>query len=203
MARKLKEGRRRTMRWKYVAAMGSLAAASSALAHTGAGDAHGFAHGFWHPLMGLDHFAVMIAIGLWAAQCGGKALWAAPLAFVGFLAFGGVLGMNGIGLGAVETMIAGSVIALGLLIALKAKPGWVGMAAVSALFGVFHGHAHGAEMPVGASGLDYATGFVAATALLHVSGIILGLGLGHRQGGSGFRAAGAAVTLLGVYLTAV
>jgi urease accessory protein len=183
-------------------AAGFLALAAPAFAHTGAGAVHGFAAGFWHPLMGADHLAAMIAIGLWASQIGGRALWAAPVSFVALLTLGGALGMQGEGLGAVETMIVASVIVLGLLVVLRAQPGVIAMAAVAGLFGVFHGVAHGAEMPGDASGLRYALGFVAATALLHATGIVAGLTLSRTLSGGGLRAAGAAVALFGVYLAA-
>ena len=127
----------------------------AAEAHTGHGHAIGFMHGFLHPLSGLDHMLAMVAVGLFAARLGGKAFWAVPLAFVAMMVVGGAMGMNGFGLPYVEFGIAASVIVLGAAVALdfslpiSAAMGLVGF------FALFHGHAHGSEMPVAASGLTY------------------------------------------------
>ena len=171
-----------------------------AQAHTGVGPTAGFAAGFSHPLMGLDHVLAMVTVGLWAAMLGGRALWLVPLAFVAAMAGGGVLGAAGIGLPFVEMMIAGSIVALGALAALRARlPIVLGMALVG-LFAVFHGHAHGAEMPAAASAALYGLGFAVATALLHAAGI----GVGVLAGRTALlaRGAGAAVALAGVALLA-
>lgn len=152
-----------------------LASAGTAVAHTGHGATDGFASGFLHPLLGLDHLLAMIAAGLWGARIGGRALWLVPAAFVGVMALGGIVGMAGFDLPLVELGIVGSVLVLGLLIAAAPRlPLWA-PAAIVALFALFHGHAHGIEMPETASGLAYGIGFVLATALLH--GLGLGLGL--------------------------
>ena len=146
-------------------------------AHTGVGHTIGFMHGFLHPLSGLDHMLAMIAVGLFAARLGGKAFWAVPLAFVAMMVVGGTMGMNGIGLPYVEFGIAASVIVLGAAVALGfSLPVSVAMGLVG-FFAVFHGHAHGAEMPVDATGFNYGLGFVFATALLHCAGLGLGLAI--------------------------
>jgi urease accessory protein len=149
----------------------------AAWAHVGAGEAAGLAHGFFHPITGVDHVLAMLAVGMLAANLGGRALWAVPLTFVGVLAAGGALGIGGVAVPVVETGIAVSVIVLGAAVALRWKWPVAAAMALVGLFAMFHGHAHGAEMPVGASGLDYAAGFMIATALLHAAGIGIGLSL--------------------------
>ena len=174
-------------------------------AHVGHGSTVGFAAGFLHPFSGLDHLLAMVAVGLLAARMGGKALWALPAAFVGMMAVGGALGMNGFGLPMVEFGIAASVIVLGAAVALdfglpiSATIGLVGF------FAVFHGHAHGSEVPLAASGLGYGLGFAMATALLHCLGLGLGLSImratGSRSSGI-VKVAGAAMAAAGVGLMA-
>ncbi len=155
----------------------SLALASGAWAHTGQGPVSGLAHGFNHPLGGLDHALAMLAVGLWAAQMGGRATWLVPLSFVGVMVIGGLLGMVGMGVPFVETGILVSVFFLGALVLLSARlPLWASMVLVG-LFALFHGHAHGAEMPQSVSGIEYALGFVLATALLHLAGLAVGYAL--------------------------
>ncbi|PWC75031.1 HupE/UreJ family protein [Azospirillum sp. TSH64] len=176
-------------------------------AHTfGAHDA-GFAHGFLHPVGGWDHLLAMVAVGLWAAQRGGAALWALPTAFVTAMIGGGLLGMTGIGLPAVELGIAGSVIALGALIAAQSRLSLPVSLVVVSAFALFHGHAHGAEMPEAAQPLLYGLGFALATALLHGAGVGAALSLrGIVRGGTGalaLRGLGAAIGLGGVALVAL
>ena len=143
----------------------AILAPASVFAHTGADPAAGFGHGFAHPLGGLDHILAMVAVGIWASQIGGKALRAVPAAFVGVMAVGGVLGVSGVAIPFTEEGIIISVLILGVLIAAAARlPLAVSMGIVG-LFAVFHGHAHGAGMPVAASGLAYGMGFTLATAL--------------------------------------
>jgi urease accessory protein len=132
------------------------------------------AAGFVHPFTGLDHLLAMIAVGLWAAQLGGRWTWAVPLSFVGAMAAGGALGFAGIELPLVEPMIAASVLVLGLLTAMRVQLRWSGLVLVGA-FALFHGIAHATEMPQEVSKLLYAAGFVLATALLHAAGVALGL----------------------------
>lgn len=172
-----------------------------AFAHTGVGATHGFAHGFAHPVSGLDHMLAMVTVGLFAFQLGGRALWAVPLSFVAVMALGGALGMAGIAVPFVELGIGLSVVVLGAVVAFGVKaPLAVAMGLVG-LFAVFHGHAHGAEMPADASGLAYGAGFMAATGLLHLSGIGMGIGkIAEARGAVWLRGAGAAVALAGVGL---
>lgn len=152
---------------------------SLAFAHPGHGDSYGFAQGFMHPVGGLDHVLAMVAVGIFAASLGGRALWAVPASFVGLMAVGGGLGMAGIDVPFVEFGIVGSIIVLGLVVALGYRNWPLGAAmALVGFFALFHGHAHGAEMPESASGAAYAVGFMLATALLHMVGIGAGLALG-------------------------
>ena len=161
-----------------LAALALLITAATAEAHTGIGTTMGFSHGFSHPFSGLDHILAMVAVGLFAANLGGRALWLVPLSFVAMMVVGGALGVAGIGLPLVEIGIAASVIVLGLAVALQWNLPVAGAMALVGFFALFHGHAHGAEMPVDASGLAYGVGFVFATAILHLIGIGLGLGIG-------------------------
>lgn len=149
------------------------ALAGPALAHTGVGAVHGFGAGLLHPLFGVDHVLAMVAVGLWAGLTGGRARFAYPLAFVGMMVLSGLWGMSGAALPGVEIGIAVSVVVLGLAIALRATPPLAAGAAACAIFAIFHGHAHGAELPQGSSGLGYALGFVLATAALHGAGLWL------------------------------
>jgi urease accessory protein len=178
----------------------TLALPGAAFAHPGHIEASGFLHGFAHPIGGLDHVLAMVAVGLFAANLGGRALWAVPATFVAVMALGGALGIQGIALPFVETGIALSVVVLGMLIALRVDWPVAAAMAVVGLFAIFHGHAHGAEMPLDASGAAYAAGFMIATALLHSAGIVLGLGVGARREVA--RLGGAAMTLAGLALLA-
>ncbi|MGE0257351.1 MAG: HupE/UreJ family protein [Alphaproteobacteria bacterium] len=177
------------------------AAATAAHAHTGIGDTAGFALGFGHPLGGIDHVLVMVAVGLFAVQLGGRALWLVPLSFVSVMIAGGALGLAGIEVPFVEVGIALSVVVLGFAVALRLHIPTAAAMALVALFAIFHGHAHGAEMPESALGLAYGAGFVLATALLHALGIGLGLGIGKAGTAVGQRAlqtAGSAMALAGI-----
>jgi len=174
-------------------------APSVALAHPGHGE--GFVHGFIHPVGGLDHVLAMVAVGLYAALLGGRALWLVPASFVAVMALGGALGIAGINVPHTETGIALSVVVLGLAVALRISLPTLAAMVLVAVFAVFHGHAHGAEMPANASGLGYAAGFVLATALLHAAGVAAGLLTGKVSQIAGSRvvqAAGGAVALAGV-----
>ena len=153
----------------------SVLVATPALAHTGAGSVSGFASGFGHPIGGLDHLLAMIAVGILASQQGGKSLWLLPVSFVAMMVVGGALGIAGVAVPFVELGIVGSVIVLGAVIALgKHMPTGAAMALVGVL-AIFHGHAHGTEMPVDASGFEYGLGFALATAMLHAVGLGLGI----------------------------
>jgi len=175
-------------------------APATAFAHGGTGDAYGFLHGFMHPVGGLDHVLAMVAVGLFAALLGGRALWLVPAAFVAMMGAGGLLGIGGVELPFVEFGIAASVIVFGAAVALRSAAPIAIAIGLAGVFAVFHGHAHGAEMPAGASGLGYAFGFMLATALLHAAGIGLALASGRLTARSGLlaRAAGGIVALAGV-----
>jgi urease accessory protein len=169
-----------------------------ALAHAQGGEAAGLLSGLRHPVSGLDHILAMVAVGLWGAQLGKPAIWLLPVTFPMVMAFGGMLGLMGLALPGIEIGIAVSAIILGALVGWEARPPlWVA-AVVVGFFAVFHGHAHGTELPAGADALLYSIGFVVATGCLHAAGI--GLGMIHRwpAGKVTVRAAGMAVGLAGV-----
>jgi len=178
---------------------------TAAFAHPAIGNAHGFVQGLAHPLGGLDHILAMVAVGVFAWQLGGRSLWAVPATFVLVMALGGILGITGIGIPGIEIGIAASVIVLGTIVALRVKASVAVAMAVVALFAIFHGHAHGTEMPLAAASVPYAVGFMLATALLHLAGIALGFAIG-RAGDSygrlGYRFAGGLVALAGVAILA-
>lgn len=176
----------------------SLALAGPALAHTGTGMLDHAHDGFLHPLLGPDHLLAMVGVGLWAAQIGGRALWALPASFVGFMVIGAILGMSGIGLPQVETLIAVSLLLFGIVIALAWKPATPWAMAITAFFALAHGHAHGAELPEAATPVAYALGFVVATAILHGVGLTAGLVL-RTRGAVLVRALGGLVALGGAY----
>lgn len=171
-----------------------------AFAHPAGGAAHGFGSGFAHPFLGLDHLLAMIAVGIWAGQRAGRALWVLPASFVAAMGLGGALAFSGVGLPGVEAGILASVLVLGALIAVAARLPLPAAAAVVAGFALFHGHAHGTEMPQTLSGFSYGAGFSAATALLHAAGVA-GVALLHRLGGvqrpAWVRLAGVAIGLGG------
>lgn len=144
-----------------------------AFAHVGAGPVEGFGHGLLHPLMGIDHILAMVAVGLWAGLVGGRARFVYPLAFMAMMVLAGAWAMAGGELPGAEAGIAASVVILGLAIALKASPPLAAGALACGIFAIFHGFAHGAELPENASGLGYAVGFVIATAALHGAGLLL------------------------------
>jgi urease accessory protein len=154
---------------------------SLAFAHVGIGDAHGIAHGFLHPVSGVDHILAMVAVGLFAAHLGGRAVWLVPLAFVAMMAFGGALGMAGVALPYVEIGIGLSVVVLGIILASRTTPPVVIAMALVGIFAMFHGHAHGAEMPESVSGLAYGAGFIVATAMLHAMGVAFGMLIGSER----------------------
>jgi len=198
-----------TSRLRRVGAVGlalaTLAAPSAAFAHTGVGDASGFAHGLMHPITGLDHILAMVAVGIFAWQLGGRALWLVPATFVAVMALGGALGVAGIDVPAVETGIALSVVVLGAAVAAGYKVPVAAAMALVGVFAVFHGHAHGAEMPEDAGGLAYGLGFMTGTALLHLAGLAIGFGVGmvgSRLGPIVTRAAGGVIALLGLGILA-
>jgi urease accessory protein len=174
---------------------------SLALAHVGVDKTSGVAHGFMHPVSGFDHILAMVAVGLFAAHLGGRALWLVPLSFVAMMAFGGVLGMAGIGLAYVEIAIGLSVVVLGIIVATRVNPPVAIAMALVGFFAIFHGHAHSAEMPETASGLAYGVGFILATALLHAVGIGVGILIGRagqRYSRTISQIAGGAMALAGI-----
>jgi urease accessory protein len=181
------------------------ATGGAAFAHPGHGDAGGFAHGFLHPLGGLDHVLAMVAVGLFAAHLGGRALWLVPATFVVVMAAGGALGMAGVTVPLVEAGIALSVVVLGLAVALRMNVPTLAAMALVGFFAIFHGHAHGTEMPQDSSGVAYAAGFLLATALLHTAGIALGITvarLGEFAGGRTVQVAGGAMAIAGIAILA-
>jgi urease accessory protein len=182
------------------AALLLLLAPAGAEAHLLGAHGAGLEQGLAHPFAGIDHLLAMVAVGLWAAQRGGRALWAVPLAFVAMMAAGGALGLAGATLPLVETGIAGSLVVLGLIVALSLRLPLATAMAVVGVFAVFHGHAHGTELPEAAAPLGYAAGFVLATAALHGLGIAAGLALRRPAGRALVRASGAGVALAGLAL---
>ena len=169
---------------------------SPAFAHTGEG-VSGLSSGILHPLTGLDHVVAMVAVGLWGGILGKPALWQLPVAFPVMMAIAGAFGAAGVPLPGVETGIALSGLVLGAMVLFAVQvPVWAAMAMV-AVFAVFHGHAHGAELPVSVNPLAYALGFVLSTGALHLSGIAVGT-LGKWPAGRAVvRASGAAIALAG------
>ena len=176
---------------------------TAAFAHTGLGHVHGFVQGFAHPLGGLDQALAMVMVGIFAWQLGGRATWLVPATFILVMAAGGGLGLAGVALPFVEIGIAGSVVALGAIVALRVKAPTALAAALVGVFAIFHGFAHGSEVPTAADGLSYAAGFLLATALLLAGGVALGFLIG-RIGDSTsrytYRLGGALVALAGVVI---
>lgn len=184
-------------------ALAAIALPAVASAHPAIGEAAGFSHGFAHPISGLDHILAMVMVGVFAFQLGGRAVWLVPTTFVLVMALGGLLGVSGINVPFVETGIALSVVVLGAVVAFNVKVPLAAAAGIIGLFAIFHGHAHGAEMPENAAGGAYAAGFMVATALLHAAGLALGYAVGHavkRQGVLVTRTAGSIAALAGVGL---
>ncbi|MBV7409718.1 HupE/UreJ family protein [Maritimibacter sp. DP1N21-5] len=181
---------------KVLAALPMVLFASAAMAHTD-GDVGGFVSGFTHPILGWDHVIAMVAVGLWGAFLGKPAIWILPVVFPLVMALGGALGVMGVPLPAVEAGIALSGVVLGLLIAFAVRaPLWVAGVIVG-IFAIFHGHAHGTELPDAANPFAYGIGFVIGTGLLHLAGIALGLLVGFTAGRVVVRAAGAAIAAVG------
>jgi len=175
-----------------------LMAASPAFGHTGGGVVGGFVGGFTHPVFGADHVVAMVAVGLWGAFLGAPAIWLLPIVFPLVMALGGVVGIIGIPIPGVEIGVAISAVVLGLMVALAARPPlWVAAILVGA-FAVFHGHAHGTELPPGTDAVAFSVGFVVATGFLHLSGIAFGLSARWPAGKLAVRAAGGAIALAGV-----
>lgn len=177
--------------------------ASSAWAHPGHhhdSTGGGIAAGLNHPLLGIDHLLAMLTVGLLSAQLGGRAIWGIPGAFLGLMIVGGVLGMSGWELPAVEYGIAASIVLLGLAVALNQRLSLVSPMIFAGVFGLFHGHAHGTEMPTMANPGLFVLGFVAATAALHLAGVLLGkLAIHSVRGATSLRLSGAAIAGVGIW----
>jgi len=169
-----------------------------ALAHI-TGAASGFGAGFTHPLLGLDHLVAMVAVGLWGAQLGNPAIWVLPIAFPLVMAAGGLIGISGAEIPFPELVIALSGVALGLMVALRVRIAFWAAAIVVAIFALFHGYAHGKEMPVATNAESFAIGFVVATGLLHLVGITIGTVDRTRTGSAAIRCLGAVIAVVGCF----
>jgi urease accessory protein len=175
-----------------------LISAGPAAAHIESGLAGGFGSGFAHPLLGLDHIAAMVAVGLWGAFLGAPAIWVLPIVFPLVMAFGGILGILGVPLPGVEIGIAISAVVLGLMVALAVKPHLAIAAIIVGAFAIFHGYAHGTELPEDSNAVAYSAGFVIATGLLHLCGIAIGLLTHWPAGRIAVRFAGSAIAVAGL-----
>jgi urease accessory protein len=174
-------------------------AAGPALAHSVGNSAAGFTAGFLHPLSGLDHLLAMVSVGIWGAQLGVPAIWLLPIAFPLIMAVGGALGVIGMPLPAGELLVALSVVALGTLVASANRLPIAAALPIVGLFAIAHGHAHGVELPGAADALAFTVGFVLATGLLHLAGIMIGLLARWRSGIIAIRTGGGVVALAGCY----
>jgi urease accessory protein len=185
----------------FMAVMAAVAmlAAGPASAHITQDTAGGFSHGFLHPLSGADHFLAMFAVGIWGAQMGGRAVWALPVTFPLIMAMGGLAGIMQVPFGGIETGIAMSMAVLGAAIAAAWRPNDTIALAVVSVFAVFHGYAHGAELPIATDPADYAVGFVIATGMIHVLGVGVGLALKKPFAGRLARALGGGIVAGGAY----
>ena len=170
----------------------------TAFAHTRGGEAIGFVSGFEHPISGWDHILAMVAVGIWGAQLGAPAIWLLPVTFPMVMAFGGFLGLIGVHLPGVEFGIAASALLLGTMVCVEARPKLIWAAVLVGAFGLYHGHAHGAELPAGQSAMLYSMGFVIATGCLHAVGISLGLVHRWPTGRWALRSAGAFIAIMGL-----
>jgi len=178
-----------------------LLVASPVYAHPMPGDAvGGFVGGLLHPLLGIDHLLAMVAVGVWAAQLGGSAVWKVPPAFVLTMLIGAGVGLAGVGLPWIEPMIAASVVILGLVIGTRARMSSCLASLLVAAFALFHGHAHMAELPAGALALNYIVGFAVTTASLHGAGIAMGYLLHRHASGALVRAGGMGLAAAGVWM---
>jgi urease accessory protein len=183
---------------RIVAAIACAAFATTAFAHPGHNAGHGaFVAGLLHPWTGADHLLAMIVVGIWAAQLGGRAIFAVPASFLAVMTLGAILAIDGIAPPAIEAGIAASLLALGLLVVWAKRLPVAAAMGLTGLFALFHGAAHGSELPELADPALYAAGFLAATAMLHALGVAMGLAMQHRAPQLA-RAAGAATALAGV-----
>ena len=173
-------------------------AAAPARAHGVSSHGGGFVAGLLHPISGLDHVVAMVAVGLWGAVLGPPALWLRPVAFPIVMALGGCLGLLGVAIPGVEIGIALSGMVLGLLVLFEIRPPLVPAAAIVSAFALFHGHAHGTELPANGNPFLYSLAFVIATGLLHLLGILLGETRRWPGGRRFVQIAGAGVALVGL-----
>ena len=180
-----------------LAALSLLVMTEASFAHTGEGITGGFLSGLTHPIFGWDHVVAMVAVGLWGAILGRPAIWILPIVFPVVMAFGAALGVAGIPVPFIEAGIALSGMVLGLLIVFLIKAPMAIAAVIVGLFAIFHGHAHGTELPESANPISYAVGFVIATGLLHLFGIVFGTLMASEAGKWAVRAGGALIALVG------
>jgi len=185
--------------WYMALFMFLLLLTPSAYAHVEGGQAVGFVTGLQHPWSGLDHVLAMIAVGLWGAQLGNPALWVLPVTFPMVMSFGAMMGLLGMPLPGIEIGIAVSAIILGGMVLGEVKPKLIIAAIMVGVFAIFHGHAHGTELPPGQSGLLYSMGFVIATGVLHGIGILIGLIHRWPAGKLALRLTGAFIAVMGVF----
>ncbi len=191
---------RRSFKLLSFAAVATVGFSTAALAHVGDHSHMSFTEGLLHPFSGLDHVLAMVAVGLWASQLGGRALWLLPLTFPAVMALGAALGLSGVTLPWVEIGIAGSVMVLGAVVALALRPSLAISIPLIGAFALLHGYSHGVELPASASALSYGAGFIAATLVLHAVGIATGLIAGRLPVRFAARTAGGAIAVLGVVL---
>lgn len=190
------------MRWAKLGPLLGVAVllhSTSVLAHSEGNLSSGFAGGLIHPLLGADHVAAMVAVGLWGAILGRPAVVVLPVVFPLIMALGGVWAIRGLPLAGTEIGVAISAIVLGIMIALALRPPLIFAGLIVAAFAIFHGYAHGAELPSGADAAAFSIGFVLATGMLHLTGIMLGTLVKHRGGMPIARAAGAMIAAIGVW----
>jgi urease accessory protein len=191
---------RRSFKLLSLAAVATIGFSTAAFAHVGDHSHMSFTEGLLHPFTGLDHVLAMVAVGLWASQLGGRALWLLPLTFPAVMAIGAGLGLSGMTLPWVEVGIAGSVMVLGAVVALALRPALAISIPLIGAFALLHGYSHGIELPAGTSALSYGAGFIAATLVLHAVGIATGLIAGRLPVRFAARTAGGAIAVLGVAL---
>ncbi len=193
------ENTMKILRTLGIAALLLLSTISVAFAHADAASiTGGFLSGFFHPITGLDHVVAMVAVGLWGAFLGRPAIWILPIVFPLVMAFGGALGVAGVNIPYIETGIALSGVVLGLAVAFAVRPPlWIAAILVGA-FAIFHGHAHGTELPNAANPLIYSIGFVIGTGLLHLAGILFGELTRWSWGHIAVRTGGVVIALIGL-----
>lgn len=186
----------------FTTAVVSFALTQPALAHEQAGVAGGLVSGLLHPVTGVDHLIAMVAVGIWGAQLGAPAIWILPITFPLVMGVGGVLGVLHVPLPMPEAMIAASAVMLGVAVAARLRLPFAAATVIVAVFAVFHGHAHGAELPRAANALAYGVGFVTATGLLHLCGIVIGTLTRWPAGERIIQGLGAGIAVIGCYFLA-